>query len=389
MAQKVYTVEGRQFRTESDYARAKHDKEIIDRLRRETDLRDKKELEALYGKLCGGKYKFLTLLGQDFQEEVEGLLKAASAGKKGRTARRNRDEGKPGKQNGKPPSRAPSGGEESLDSIVDEVLRKKERIRKLILKISSVVAVLCLGYFGIYSYYNYRTESAYQKISQLKDGPATLVATPMTTSGPLYTLDDAPQSKEVLEEYKKLLIKYKSLIGWIKIDDTNINYPVMQTENNDYYLDHNVSEEYDINGSIFMDKDCDVLKPSTNYILYGHHMKNGQMFGKLDSYQSESYYKEHPYISFDTIYEKGTYQVMYVFRSRVYKESEIVFKYYQFIDANSKQEFDSYMQEMASLSLYDTGVTAEYGDQLLTLSTCDYQETDGRFVVVAKKIAKE
>ena len=75
-----------------------------------------------------------------------------------------------------------------------------------------------------------------------------------------------------------------------------------------------------------------------------------------------------------------------MFRSRVYREEEIVFKYYQFIDANSEQEFDSYMSEMASMSLYDTGVTAEYGDQLLTLSTCDYQEKNGRFVVVAKKV---
>ena len=80
---------------------------------------------------------------------------------------------------------------------------------------------------------------------------------------------------------------------------------------------------------------------------------------------------------------------MYVFRSRVYREDEIVFKYYQFIDANGEQEFNSYMKEMAAMSFYDTGVTAEYGDQLLTLSTCDYQETNGRFVVVAKKIAKE
>ena len=113
------------------------------------------------------------------------------------------------------------------------------------------------------------------------------------------------------------------------------------------------------------------------------------MFGKLELYQEEDYYKEHQYINFDTIYEKGTYQIMYVFRSRVYKEDEIVFKYYQFIDANGEQEFNSNMQEMAAMSFYDTGVTAEYGDQLLTLSTCDYQEKDGRFVVVAKKIAKE
>ena len=210
-----------------------------------------------------------------------------------------------------------------------------------------------------------------------------------TPAGPLYTLDDSPGEREVLEEYKSLLNKNKKLIGWLKIDDTNIDYPVMQTSDNDYYLEHNLNQEYDKNGSIFMDKDCNVVTPSTNYILYGHHMQSGKMFGRLDLYQKEAYYKEHQYIQFDTIYEKGTYQVMYVFRSRVYSEEEIVFKYYQFIDANSEQEFDSYMREMADMSLYDTGVTAQYGDQLLTLSTCDYQEKNGRFVVVAKRIAKE
>nr|MCR5755715.1 class B sortase [Acetatifactor sp.] len=174
--------------------------------------------------------------------------------------------------------------------------------------------------------------------------------------------------------------------GWLKIDDTNIDYPVMQTSDNEYYLNHNINQESDKNGSIFMDKDCDVIRGSTNYILYGHHMRSGQMFGKLDKYEDEDYYEKHPFIRFDTIYEKGTYQVMYVFRSRVFSEEEITFKYYQFIEAGSQQEFDSNMQEMQALSLYDTGVTAQYGDHLLTLSTCDYQETNGRFVVVAKRI---
>ena len=78
---------------------------------------------------------------------------------------------------------------------------------------------------------------------------------------------------------------------------------------------------------------------------------------------------------------------MYVFRSRIYNEDEIVFKYYQFFDALSEKEFDSNMKEMAAISLYDTGVTASFGDELLTLSTCDSSETDGRFVVVAKRIS--
>lgn len=110
------------------------------------------------------------------------------------------------------------------------------------------------------------------------------------------------------------------------------------------------------------------------------------MFGQLTKYSSEDFYKKHKLIQFDTIYERGSYEVMYVFRSKIYEENEIVFKYYQFVDAASEAEFDSNMREMAEMSLYDTGVTASYGDELLTLSTCDYYTDYGRFVVVAKRV---
>ena len=188
------------------------------------------------------------------------------------------------------------------------------------------------------------------------------------------------------KEYKTLFNKNKKLIGWIKIEDTIIDYPVMQTVNNDYYLDHNFNQEKDKNGCIFMDYQCDVIEGSDNVILYGHHMQSGKMFGSLHKYSSEEYYQEHPKIQFDTIYEKGTYEIMYVFRSKVYSEENVTFKYYQFINANSEKEFNSYMNDMKALSLYDTQVTANYGDKLLTLSTCDYQEKEGRFVVVAKRV---
>ena len=112
----------------------------------------------------------------------------------------------------------------------------------------------------------------------------------------------------------------------------------------------------------------------------------GEDVRRFGKYAKESYYKEHSVIQFDTIYEKSVYQVMYVFRTKVLKENEIAFKYYQFIDAYSGEEFNSYMKEMAGMSLYDTGITAEYGDELLTLSTCDHSQTDGRFVVVAKRV---
>lgn len=356
MTQKVYTVEGRRFRTQGDYARALRDKKTIDALRSGIAPGDRAAVEKLCGELKSGKYHFYTMLGEDFREEMEAALKEA-----GRTRSRE------------------------MEKYVKEELRRRERRRKLTIALCSVLGACCFGYLGWYSWQSHRTESTYEELSRLKEKPV-INQSVEPDPGPLYTLDEDAEPREVLDEYKNLLILNKKLIGWIKIDDTNIDYPVVQTTDNEYYLKHNMNQEYDKNGTIFLDKDCDVLKPSTNFIIYGHHMKSGKMFGKLDLYQKEDYCREHPLIQFDTIYEKGTWQVMYVFRSRVYSEDVITFKYYQFIDAGSETEFDSYMKEMAAMSLYDTGVTAEYGDQLLTLSTCDYQEPNGRFVVVAKKI---
>lgn len=385
MTQKDYTVEGRQFRTGTDYARALRDKRTIDELRSKTDMENRAALEKLKSELEEGIYPFYTLLGDDFREEVEEALRRS-----GRPSKKEKN-GKRGGRAGTEKAGAKAGtkpGSAELDAIVQEELKRREKRRKLTILACSVAAAGCLGYFGVYSWQHYRTGSNYEKLGELR-GSKPIVDN-VEPAKPLYTLDEAPEPKEVLDEYKNILLKYKKLIGWLTFDDKTIGgesgFPVMQTSDNEYYLTHNMDQESDRNGTIFMDKDCDVLKPSTNFIVYGHHMKSGKMFGKLDLYEDQEYCEKHPYIWFDTIYEKGTYEVMYVFRSRVYSESEIVFKYYQFIDANSEQEFDSYMGEMASMSLYDTGVTAEYGDQLLTLSTCDYQEKNGRFVVVARKI---
>ena len=379
MTQKDYTVEGRRFRTAAEYALALKDKKIIEELRRKTDFSDREAVTALLKEIRAGKYPFQTLLGEDFLDELRGILKAApeqsqrgrrkiAAGKKEEADRRRRPE---------------MSGE--MKQRVEEELQRQEKRRKLTIALCSLAAACCLGYFGVYSWQHYRSEQVSEEFRRRKEMSAvTAEGTPPPS--PLYTLDGPEEDREVLEEYKNLLNRNKTLIGWVKIDDTNIDYPVVQALDNEYYLKHNMDQEYDKNGTIFLDKDCSITKPSTNFIIYGHHMKSGKMFGKLDLYQEEEYCKEHPRIRFDTIYEKGTYEVMYVFRSRVYSEEEIVFKYYQFIDANSEQEFRSCMEEMASLSLYDTGVTAEYGDQLLTLSTCDYQEKNGRFVVVARKI---
>ena len=407
-----FEVAGRRFRTEADYKAALRDQAKIKEIKAQVNMEQPGEVIALYTDMQTGKYRFETTVGNDFDDEIYELAqeyqrqgydrnsKLPTGRKKSfkkkesrqsQAAAAKKSSGRNTEKKRKTAAKNNENANVSLDAydkdMQKEILRelkKREKRRKLTVVLCSVVAVVCFGYFGVYYYFSDRTQMDYDSLSQLK-GNTTLAAGASPTITIHYTEEEEIEL-EVLEEYQTLYNKNKKLIGWLKIDDTNIDYPVMQTTNNEYYLDHNYSQEYDKNGSLFLDKDCDVVHRSTNLIIYGHHMKSGKMFGNLNRYSSEDYCKNHSTIQFDTIYEKGTYEVMYVFRSRIYNEDEIVFKYYQFLDAASEKEFNSNMQEMAALSLYDTGVTASYGDELLTLSTCDSSETDGRFVVVAKRV---
>lgn len=279
----------------------------------------------------------------------------------------------------------PSVQDETLKKEIMEEIKRREKRRKKLIALCFLLAVISLGYFGAYSYMGYRTQTLSNEWASLKQNSEKNSIEDNTVIVHKTSTQDAP---EILPEYQSLFLKNQSLIGWIKMEDTNIDYPVMQTTNNDYYLTHNFDQQYDKNGSIFMDAGCDVINRSTNLIIYGHHMKSGNMFGQLDYYADETFYQKHPTFNFDTIYEKGIYQIIYVFRSQVYTEDTITFKYYQMIDINSELAFNSDMQAMSELSLYDTGVIPTYGNQFVTLSTCDHSETsEGRFVVVGMKIA--
>ena len=387
----MYEAAGRQFRTEADYKLALHDKAEIEKIKKQRNTDTPEQIDALLADIAQGKIRLYTILKEDFTEELqdkkETLLKAGDGF--GKEDKRKKPAGRQRASSGKSKSHT------SLDEFDADMqkrilreMKKREHIRRGIVAVCSLLVVGSLAYLADYSY---RTKSLddYAAIQKnLKNTALTTPETPETPETPVIHYDDdtADTLPDILPEYQTLYSLNKRLIGWVKIDDTYIDYPVLQTVNNDYYLNHNFDQEEDKNGSIFLDKDCSIYPRSTNLILYGHHMRSGRMFGQLNKYSSEKFYKEHKYIQFDTIYEKGTYEVMYVFRSKIYEESEIVFKYYQFTDAVSETEFESNMMQMADMSLYDTGVSAEYGDELLTLSTCDYYTSDGRFVVVAKKI---
>ena len=384
----MYEAAGRQFRTEADYKLALHDKAEIEKIKKQRNTDTPEQIDTLLADIAQSKIRLYTILKEDFTEELqdkkETLLKAGDGF--GKEDKRKKPAGRQRASSGKSKSHT------SLDEFDADMqkrilreMKKREYIRRGIVAVCSLLVVGSLAYLADYSYRTKRLDDYAAIQRNLKN---TALTTPETPETPVIHYDDdtADTLPDILPEYQTLYSLNKRLIGWVKIDDTYIDYPVLQTVNNDYYLNHNFDQEEDKNGSIFLDKDCSIYPRSTNLILYGHHMRSGRMFGQLNKYSSEKFYKEHKYIQFDTIYEKGTYEVMYVFRSKIYEESEIVFKYYQFTDAVSETEFESNMMQMADMSLYDTGVSAEYGDELLTLSTCDYYTSDGRFVVVAKKI---
>ena len=189
---------------------------------------------------------------------------------------------------------------------------------------------------------------------------------------PVWTVDD---------QYGRLFNKNPKMIGWISIDGTTINYPVMQTDNNSFYLTHGLDGTHSNHGVPFIDARCDIYAPSDNIMIYSHHMKDGTMFADLEKYKQESYYHTHPIIEFDTRTGFGTYQIIAVF-----KVNPANFPFNDFVDASNGTSFDAYVSRCKALSFYDTGVTAVYGDKLITLSTCEYSQAGNRLAVVAKRV---
>lgn len=191
-------------------------------------------------------------------------------------------------------------------------------------------------------------------------------------------------SLSAYEKYAAIYEQNHDFVGWISIEGTNINYPVMQTvDRPNYYLNRDFDRNYSQYGVPYVQEDCD-LAVSDNLVIYGHHMKNGSMFADLCRYEDENFYKANSIIRFDTLTDFGEYEIIAVFKTVAYSTEG--FKYYNFVNAENEEAFDAYVAECKDLSLYEIDVNAEYGDKLITLSTCEYSRTNGRMVVVAKRM---
>lgn len=247
----------------------------------------------------------------------------------------------------------------------------KNILRKLLLFIC-----LCLFIFSGYKVINY-----YYGTLQANKLNSNLV-------GMIKDEEDG-RVKSFFQKYEELLKKNSDMVAWIKIEDTKLNYPVMITPNDEeYYLRRNFNKEYEFRGTLFLNKEANLKDRDDNIVIYGHNMDDGTMFGSLRKYVNKDYYLNHKTIQFETEYESSVYEIAYVFRTVDIIGDDLYLDYYTFFNADSSNEFNNQMNLYERRSYYDTGVTPRYGDKLITLSTCEYTEDNGRLVIVARKMGK-
>ena len=216
-----------------------------------------------------------------------------------------------------------------------------------------------------------QTESEFTQLESLIAEPGTETVSVETT------VDNATR-------FAPLVARNPDFVGWIKIEGTNLSFPVMYSPDRpDFYLRHDFSQEYSNYGTPYLDEDCTLTADaqSNNLVIYGHNMKTGTIFGCLTDYKKASMYEEHPTIRLDTLYGGGDYEVYAAFAIDVVQDTS--FPYNTFLDMD-EATFNEFVAETKRRSDVDSGITPSYGDQLLTLSTCEYSSANGRYVVCAR-----
>ena len=208
-----------------------------------------------------------------------------------------------------------------------------------------------------------------------------------TENGPEQTAPEETEyrDQELLGKYLTLSEMNPEFFGWLYLEGLGIDHPVMYSPSRpQYYLNRDFYGKDSISGIPFIEERCPA--GGNFYLIYGHLMKNKTVFGRLPEYADAETWRQNPTIRFDTLTEEREYAVMACFYSRIYYEGEPGFRYYDYYDLSDENVFNTFVAQAKAEALYDTGVNAVYGDEILVLTTCSHHTTDGRFAVIAKRI---
>lgn len=263
--------------------------------------------------------------------------------------------------------------------------------------IFTLTVLLLLAAFGISAFMvgSYLMEGKEQEqlnseLSQIvSNAQTTEPQAPETTEAPEETTRVTETTAEeggMLPGYEEIYEMNNDTVGWIKLPGTVLDYPVLQTpDQENYYLYRDFNKADSKRGSIYAREVCDINEPSDNITIYGHNMADGSMFAALNGYVNKSTWEASPLIFFDTLTEYHTYKIFAVFKTSANIGQG--FSYHQFVDAENEEKFNEFVSTCKELSFYDTGITPVYGDKMICLSTCEYTLDNGRLVAAAYRIS--
>ena len=252
-----------------------------------------------------------------------------------------------------------------------------------------IIAVLLVILAGLLIWAGILTRNEKMKVEPTPT--VTEAPTEAPTTEPVVT-ETVPDETEpvMLSNMAELYEKNNEIAGWVRIDGTKIDYAFVYTpEDYDKYLHLDLDGDYSYAGTIMMDQRCTIDPESSNALLHGHNMINGTMFANIMNYKDKAYWEEHPTIFYSTLYEEREYEIFAAIYDKVYNKTDDVFKFYEFTDPQTEEEFNEGVEYFKNKSFYDTGVSPEFGERLLMLSTCSYHVDDGRLVVIAREIVDE
>lgn len=382
-----YKIGDYEFNTYEEYLAAQEDVKKIDFITKEVDITDADVAVRLYTLIRNEEIVFRSKIGLSFTWYITDVLAQNS------------------------------------QNLLEEKRRKEEQKQQgkklgLAGMLCILAAVLCLGYYGVNLWQEHLESQEFERLQNMQNLTGHIIrdsdvddegneqdsqADGADTSQSEDQADKKKNKKKkektesekkidpadltVLKKYKELYQQNKDLAGWLTIAGTNIDYPVMQTgeEAPDYYLHYDFNKNESDHGTLFIDARNDYVNRDTNLIIYGHNMRDGTMFGGLKSYMTKEYFDNHQTIEFNTIYEKAKYRVVAVCLSKVNYQDDDTFRYYNFLNAKNKEEFQVFLSNIQQLMVFDQTIDISYGDELLTLSTCNSYTQDGRLFLIAKK----
>lgn len=265
-----------------------------------------------------------------------------------------------------------------LQFIRNVIPKKGDGTKTIVIKSVSIVAALAFICSGIYlAVYFGNLSSQNSVITGARDT--------YNLNRDNYTYNDDGQ----FSKFDTLKAQNSDIVGWISINGTDVDNPVYQTSDNDYYITHDMNRETNSYGALFLDYRCDIdrLSLTQNQIIYGHNMRYGAMFGTLRNYRELEYYKQHPVINFDSLYESMEYKIFAIMIVNTSTDDTFGYEFSAYrSEFSSQEDFLLWTEYCKARSLVDTTVDIQPCDEVITLSTCCYDFTDARFVIVGRRV---